>query len=392
MTARRWFAAWAALMVPVAAFGGASPEVILAQPGMGDGAVERYTLRFNVPMVPLGDPRAAAPMKTDCAGQGRWVDQQTWVYDFAQPLDGAQSCSFDAVAGLKSVGGYTLTGRTHFEVDSGGPIVRSILPDAGGTEIEENQAFLIATSVPALRPSIAANAYCVVDGIGEKIPVDVLPADVPAKLLTAMSSSDYEAFYFLDKALVPFALLKPDAAMRFRQTAKLPAGDSAAARAKALANVVAVKCHRPLPPGQSVSLVWSGKIAGQLGKPAGADQRFDYKVRKPFTARFECSRVNAAAGCSPVEPAYVRFSERVPTATAAAVRLRLPDGRVIAPTLSKDDRHQASLSDVHFDRPLPFDTKAEVLLPANVRDESGRALTNAERFPWRSASIGRRRS
>ncbi|MBB4153653.1 hypothetical protein GGQ80_001559 [Sphingomonas jinjuensis] len=381
MAARRWLAAWAALMVPVAAFGGASPEVIMAQPGVGDGAVERFTLRFNVAMVPLGDPRAAAPMKTDCAGQGRWVDQQTWVYEFAAPLDGAQKCSFEAVPGLKSVGGYTLTGQTKFEIDAGGPVVRSILPDAGGTQIEEEQTFLIATSVPALRQSIAANAYCAVEGIGEKIPVDVLPADVPARLLTAMSSSDYDAYYFLDKALVPFALLKPDAAMRFRQSAKLPAGDSAAARAKALANVVAVKCRRPLPPGQDVALVWSGRITGQSGKVAGADQRFDFKVRKPFTARFECSRINAAAGCNPVEPAYVRFSDKVPRAMAAAVRIRLPDGREIAPTLSKDEQHQATLSDVSFAKPLPFATKAEVILPANVRDESGRALTNAARFP-----------
>lgn len=63
-------------LLPVAAFGDASPEVVLAQPGVGGGAIERYTLRFSQPMVALGDPRAAAPFKTGCAGSGRPV--QDW--------------------------------------------------------------------------------------------------------------------------------------------------------------------------------------------------------------------------------------------------------------------------------------------------------------------------
>ena len=70
-------------LAPVAALGDSSPQVILASPGIGGGAIERFTLRFSQPMVPLGDPRAAAPFATTCAGIGRWADQQTWVYDFA---------------------------------------------------------------------------------------------------------------------------------------------------------------------------------------------------------------------------------------------------------------------------------------------------------------------
>ncbi len=66
-------------LTPIAAWGDSSPQVVLATPGMGDGAIERFTIRFSQPMVPLGDPRAASPVKVTCAvgGEGRWVDQQT---------------------------------------------------------------------------------------------------------------------------------------------------------------------------------------------------------------------------------------------------------------------------------------------------------------------------
>ncbi|WP_254602814.1 MG2 domain-containing protein, partial [Sphingomonas bacterium] len=111
------------------------------------------------------------------------------------------------------------------------------------------------------------------------------------------------------------------------------------------------------------------------------DQRFDFTVRKPFTARFECSRVNARAGCSPVEQAFVRFSAAIPRAQAEAVRIELPDGRQLKPSFGKDDAKATTFDAVGFAPPLPFATGARVILPAQVRDESGRPLANAERFP-----------
>ena len=83
-------------------------------------------------------------------------------------------------------------------------------------------------------------------------------------------------------------------------------------------SVTALKCRRPLPPGHDMALVWRRKIAGAGGKTAGTDQRFDYTVRKPFTARFECSRVNAQAGCNPVEKAYLRFTAPIAMSVAQA--------------------------------------------------------------------------
>ncbi len=355
-----------AALLPLSAQGDAAPQVTLATPGMGNGAIERFTLRFSAAMVPLGDPRAAAPAKVTCpvAGEGRWVDQQTWVHEFADPLPGGTRCTFDLEPKLTSVAGYGVTGQSSFAADAGGPTARAVLPSAYGSEIEEDQVFLVAANMPASRASIAANAYCAVDGIGERIPVDVLAADVPGKLLGALSSERWDVRSFLESAGLP---------------AIVPA--SAQDRATAFAGVTALKCRRPLPPGREVALVWGAGISGAGGKTAGADQRFDFTVRKPFTARFECGRVNPQAGCNPVEAAWVRFSAPIPRAQAESIRIALPDDKTLSPSLADEDKRKAMLSEVKFAKPLPEGVAAKLMLPADIKDESGRPLANAERFP-----------
>jgi uncharacterized protein YfaS (alpha-2-macroglobulin family) len=353
-------------IAPLAASGDSSPQVILATPGIGGGAIERFTLRFSQAMVPLGDPRPAAPATVECAigGEGRWVDQQTWVWEFATGLPGGTTCTVKTREGLRSAAGYELPAQRSFTVDAGGPTARAVLPSGSGDEIEEDQAFLVAANMPATPASVAANAYCAVDGIGEKIPVRVLGPEVPGKLLGAMGSDDWQTRNFLENGGLPTTV-----------------PTDAATRARALASVVALQCGRPLPPGRDVSLVWGAGIAGANGKTAGADQRFDFTVRKPFAARFECSRVNAQAGCSPVEKAYVRFSAPVPMSAAKGIRIALPDGKTVSPTFSDDDKKRATISDVAFAPPFAAGVAGTLTLPAGVKDESGRTLSNAERFP-----------
>jgi uncharacterized protein YfaS (alpha-2-macroglobulin family) len=366
IVARLVLLASALIAAPIVASGDNSPQVVLATPGVGNGAIERFTVRFNQPMVPLGDPRATAPFKAECpvAGEGRWVDQQTFVHEFAAPLPGGVTCTFTLADKLKSVAGYAVTGQTKFTVDSGGPTARAVLPTQYGGEIEEDQIFLVASNMPADRASVAAGAYCAVDGIGEKMPVDVLDAAIPGQILAGLGTDHWPVRSFLEESGLPMAL---------------PA--SAGDRAKALASVVALKCRRPLPPGRDVALVWGAGIQGASGKAAGADQRFDYSVRKPFAARFECSRVNPQAGCSPVQEAFVRFTAPVPAEQAKAIRIQLPDGKTLSPSIAKEDATKATLSDIRFAAPLPASVVAKLVLPAGIKDESGRPLSNAERFP-----------
>ncbi|NML07222.1 MG2 domain-containing protein [Sphingomonas sp. G-3-2-10] len=350
----------------VAAFGDNSPQVEMATPGIGDGAIERFTVRFTHPMVPLGDPRAEGPFKVECpvAGEGRWVDQTTYVYEFANPLPGGVTCKFAFRDKLKTLSGYDVAGQREFTVDSGGPIARAVLPSRYGSEIEEDQVFLVAANMGVDRASVATGAYCSVDGVGEKIPVEVLGADVAAKLLTDLGTDRWEVRSFLTDAGLPQTLpAKPED------------------RAKATQSLVALKCGRPLPAGKDMALMWGKDIKSPTGRLAGADQRFDFTVRKPFTARFECSRVNPQAGCSPVQEAWVRFSSPIPKAQAEAIRITLPDGKQLTPTLNDSDKNNANVSDVKFKAPLPADMTAKLILPAGIADESGRKLSNGERFP-----------
>jgi len=357
----------AAVVLPVAAaIGDTAPQLVLATPGTGGGAIERFTLRFSEAMVPLGDPRAAPPGTMTCpvASTGRWIDQQTFVFEFARALPGGLTCKIAIKKGLASARGAALPGIADLTIDTGGPSARTVLPDGGEEGIEEGQVFLIATNVAPDRASVAAHGYCAVDGIGEKIVLDVLPAELPAQILTAIGDREWRVRYFLENAGL---------------AQKLPGNPADLKRA--LATVTAVKCRRPLPPGREVAVVWDAAIASPDGRTAARDQRFDFTVRKAFEARFECSRVNPQAGCNPINDAHVRFSAPIPMEVAKAIRLTFADGTTQTPVFDDDEKNDTTVADLDFKGPFPASTSATISLPADVKDQSGRTLANGARFP-----------
>jgi uncharacterized protein YfaS (alpha-2-macroglobulin family) len=347
-------------LAPVTATGDIPASVVAATPGTDGGAIARFTLRFSEPMAPVGGGEAPLAMACDVAGAGRWVDPATYVWEFARPLPGGTTCKATLKPGLKTLAGHYLVGTRSFTIDAGGPYARAVLPGSGDEEIEEGQSFFVATNGPVDRRSVAAGAYCAVDGIGERIPVDLLPANTADRVVVAMGR-DWRKQNFLEMAGVPSPL--PTAARD---------------RAAALANVVALKCRRPLPPGRNMALVWGGGIRSPAGRTAGEDHRFDFAVRKEFTARLSCPRVNAQAGCDPVEAINVEFSAPVPRAAALSVRLDVGGGKLLAP---KDEGHEATLSWVQFKPPVPPSIIAKLIVPQDLKDLSGRPLANARRFP-----------
>ena len=359
----------AALTTPLVALTDSPPQVVLATPGGAggnSGVIDRFTIRFSEPMVPLGDPRAAPPFSVTCpiSGTGRWVDPQTFVHEFARPLPGGLTCEIKLRPNLASAKGVKLSGAASYKIDTGGPSARAVLPGTYDGDIEEDQVFLVATNVQPNRQSVAAQGYCAVDGIGEKIALDVLGPGVAPKLIADLGTDNWNLRNFLEEGGFP---------------AEVSA--SASERAAAYQNVVAVKCRRPLPPGRDVALVWGASIAGKDGRLAGRDQRFDFTVRKEFSARFECGRANPQAGCNPVQPAYVRFTAPVPLSRAKAARLSFPDGTSLSPKLTKEEENSATISDLKFVAPLPAAVKGKLTLPADIVDESGRKLVNIQRFP-----------
>lgn len=355
-------------LLPVAAVGEQAPQVTLAVPGSGDprsGAIERFTLRFSEAMAPLGDPRATPPAKLECpaAATGRWVDQQTYVFEFEKALPGGLSCAVTLRDGLASARGVSIGGTRRFTIDTGGPSARAVLAGGYG-DIEEDQVFLVAANVAPDPRTVSTYGYCAVDGVGERIALDVLPAAVSEKIITGLGQNNWYLSNFMDNAGLPATLPK-----------------ASADKAKMLSQIVAVQCRRPLPPGRDVALVWDAHIADRAGKAAGRDQRFDFTVRKAFTARFECSRVNPRAGCNPVQDAWVRFSAPVPRASALATKLTLADGSAREASLTDSDKSAGEISEVRFKGPFPESAAATVALPADMKDVSGRALENGARFP-----------
>ena len=352
----------ALLALPIAASGTGAPQVVLATPGSAGsngGAIERFTLRFSEAMVPLGDPRATPPATIKCpvGSQGRWVDGQTFVIDFEKALPGGLTCSVDLRDGLNSVRGVAVQGTRNFTIDTGGPSARAVL--AGGLDgIEEEQVFLVATNTPAAPQSVAANGYCAVDGIGEKIALDVMKPEVPVQVIAGLGKDNWERNNFLENAGLP----------------QQPTGE-------ALKTVIAVKCRRPLPPGRDMALVWDAGIASADGRTAVRDQRFDFTVRKAFSARFECSRANPQAGCNPVTDAHVRFTADIPMAQAKAIRLTFADGTSVEPVIADDAKSNPAIADLTFKGPFPAAQAAKLTLPADIKDASSRPLENAARFP-----------
>jgi uncharacterized protein YfaS (alpha-2-macroglobulin family) len=335
------------------------PRVLTAIPGIDDGSIARFTLRFSDPMSPLGKT-SAAPITMTCPaeGAGRWIDPTTYVWEYTKPLPGGMTCKATLKPGLKTLAGKLLGGNRVFTIDSGGPFARAVLPDTDNGEVEEDQAFFVAVNSAVDRASVASGAYCAVDGIGERIPVDLLPADSVDSTLTGMGDRWQRRSFLRDAGISEWP-------------------EEPAARRAALANIVALKCRRPLPAGRDMALVWSGKIRSPSGKLAGDDRRFDYKVRKEFTARLTCGRVNANAGCNPVEAVRVQFTAPVPRAKALAIRLEA-GGRQLKPI---DEGNDANLEEVKFKAPVPPAVTAKLTMPADITDESGRPLANARRFP-----------
>ena len=323
--------------------------------------VEQVKLRFATPMVAFGDPRLPAPGSGNCGGAvaGRWVDARTYAVDYAQPLAGGQRCTFTLNPELKDAAGASVAGRRSFTFDTGGPNIRAVLPREDSDDLDENAIFLLALNAKATPASIAAHASCRIEGVGEAVPLNVLPDKTRDELITG-SGRDYRTRELL------------------RQAGQRKAeydGETIEPRAE----IVAVKCRRALPSGGRVAIVWGAGIASSNGLATAATRRLDYKVRTAFTARFECSRTNAGASCSPLEAMRVNFTGQVPIALAKAIRLIGPDGKARAPEKLGD--HLQSASTVEFKGPFAERARYHVDLPANLRDDADRVLVNAARFP-----------
>jgi uncharacterized protein YfaS (alpha-2-macroglobulin family) len=348
---RSIFQAIASVVVTLIAATAAHAATILSASPQGEVAqVRQVTVKFSEAVVPFGDLRLPDPFAVACqgaapAGSGRWANDRTWLYDFREPLPPGTRCTLKARAEWKPLNG-TLTGTTEFAFGTGGPAVVSAQPYDGAT-IEEDQYFMLRLSGAAVEATVTANAWCEVEGVGERLGVRIIGGDARAELLKARGITD---------------------------------------KAQAERTLV-LACQRPLPNGVAVRVVWGKGIAAAANPKVvtSIEQRLRFTVRAPFTAEFSCERERANAPCLPIRPMSLRFSTPIARELAAKIRLNPASGSALVPVADKDDK-SAEVSSVTFPTPLPENASFTLDLPRDLKDNAGRVLSNAASFPLKVAT------
>ncbi|MDT8998766.1 MG2 domain-containing protein [Paucibacter sp. APW11] len=334
----------AAAMLPVAA---QAFSVTSASPQGQVKRVQQLRLRFSEAMMPLGDARLADPVELRCEGgvamngQGRWINEREWVYELNQALPAGASCSYAAKPGFRpsAAANAQWTGQTAFSFTVAAPTVQDSRPWQG-SEIEEEQRFLLRLDGPLNTDSLKGRAWCEIQGLGERVPAALLPNDELKRTLKALREGRSDSHWLL------------------------------------------LACQRRLPPEARLKLVLGKGIASALNPQVqtGFEQRFEFTVRKPFTAEFSCERERAEAGCLPVRPMSLNFSAPISREQALKLRLRPEKGEAVAPRLPKDEK-ETQFSRVDFPYPLAEQASFKIELPGDLKDDAGRPLANAKNFP-----------
>ncbi|CAH0285259.1 putative lipoprotein YfhM [Massilia sp. Bi118] len=331
--------------------------------------VRQATARFSAAMVPFGDLRAPAPIEVDCPvpGAGRWVDERTWVYDFERDLPGAVRCRFQLRKDLRDLAGQPIEGKREFLLATGGPAVLQSQPYDGSGAIDERQAFVLALSAPATPASVSAHAWCQADGIAEKIGVRILGGEAREQALFASRWMLQRTLHGDDMRELgkPYTL------------AHLRADD----KAGKLDRFLVLQCQRTLPADTKVALAWGAGIAAANGAATTTDQMLGYKTRPDFSARLSCERVSARASCIPFLPMRVNFSAPIAVADARAIYLEEAGGKRHPAALGKEADRTNTVGTVSLPGPFPQHASLTLHLPAGLKDDAGRPLVNAARFP-----------
>jgi len=324
--------------------------------------VRQVAVRFSEPMVAFGDPRLPEPFDIECPqnGSARWADQKNWVYDFGRDLPAGVRCSFRLKAELLSLAGVRLEGAHAFEFSTGGPAIVETLPYQG-VPVDEEQIFILGLDATATDESIAANAYCDIKGITERVEVRVLAGDDRRVMLEARKDFVHR---FVQSLMRGTGM---DKLLRSGEVAGLP--------------IAAVQCKRRLPNNAEVRLVWGKGVVSASGVATSQDQTIAYRVRDIFQARFTCDRVSKDAQCLPIMPMRLSFTAPVARTTADKIMLKTAAGKAY-PAELPDARNAAEfVEEVSFTGPFPERTQFMVELPPEVTDDAGRKLANQKRFP-----------
>jgi len=343
----RLFAAILAALTWQAAAGGQAQQQARIESFSPQGTVRQIRqvrARFSEPVVPFGDLRAVGqPFEITCSepGTARWADDRNWIYDFDRDLSAGVRCEFRVRQELRTLAGREITGQRAFSFSTGGPAIIACNPYEGSKSIDEDQIFILELNGIPTEASVLSRAYFTVTGIASRVGM---------RIIAAGKERD--------------EILKTE--FRYRDMPE---------------HLLLLQANQKFPAGTRISLVWGRGILSQSGVATEQDQSLPFVTREPFTARFTCPRENADAQCLPITPMSVDFSAQVPWSTVGKALLKGPGGKQWKPQAPSSEETDPFVDTLTFPGPFPERSAFTIELPPGIRDDSGRALTNAGKFP-----------
>jgi uncharacterized protein YfaS (alpha-2-macroglobulin family) len=303
----------------------------------------RPTARFSAAMVNLGDATAAAPFNIECsniAGEGRWIDERSWSWQMSRPLQAGERCIFSLKSGLTATNGEAITGKSRFEFFGAAPRPWRLQPSAGSS-IEEDQAFIINGGGPLNAKSMDNNLWCEADGVGQRMPARPVSKEIRTAVLDQSGGMSQDS--------------------------------------------IVVTCSEKLPAGSKMKLVWGKGIQAANGTPTEKEESFVYKVREPFKATLTCEREKAGAPCSPLSAITLSFNAAFDAKLLGKFKLTGTEGlrKPLDPNL-KNSEQEAVFQSVTFSPPFPQNAELTLDIPAGLKDEAGRPLSNTASFPLKT--------
>jgi uncharacterized protein YfaS (alpha-2-macroglobulin family) len=310
--------------------------------------VRQVTVRFSEQMAPFGDPRLVEPFDIACPEKGRqrWADGKNWIYDFERDLPAGVICEFSLKPGLRTLAGSSVGGQKKFSFTTGGPAIRRANPYEGSEYIDEEQIFVLWLDAEAKEKTVLENAYCSIDGVGERVGLRIVTGGDRKQALSSVRGRYWR-----------------------QEEKKL--------------NELVVQCKQRFPNEARVTLVWGKGIESVSGVPTSQDQKLPYRARPPFTATFSCQRENPNADCIPFLPMTLQLSAPVSAEYASKITLIGPGNTVYRPRIQRDgsDVKSDSISHVSFAGPFPETSAFTITVPSGMKDDAGRELSNRDRFP-----------
>ncbi|MDB5964144.1 MAG: alpha-2-macroglobulin [Polaromonas sp.] len=323
-------------------------QIISLSPQGEVARVRQVVAKFDDSAVNFGDPKAPAPLSLSCSdaqatkGNGRWISDREWAFQFENDLPPGVSCALQVRSGMKSPSGALLAGATSYKFNSGGPFVVGMRP--GSYErIDEEQYFFMRLNGPATLESVQANVWCTVEGLGERVPVRLIAGAEREALLKAQGQ---------DKAA-----------------------------AKDPLNYITLACNRRLSPSAKIQLVYGKGVSTPSGVPNTVEKRYNFQVREPFSASFNCERENAQAACLPIRPMTLNFNAPVPRKLAEAIRLTSAKDTLKPVFENENGDAENVVNSISFSAPFAESAQYTLALPKEFKDASGRTLRNADNFP-----------